>query len=285
MSAPITRHLVERAAERLQAGLSRAAAVAPPPADPPVASPAEAPAPVTAARRTLGLVTLMQADLQVGGHRRSRIAEEYMVFSAQLMRARQALAPTAAPPNLVMVTSTQPGEGKSFTAINLAASLAQNGHTGTVLIDGDPKRNSMTERLGISDLPGLFDMVADPGRAAADLILPTAIDNFAVLPIGDISEQQGFAGRAATLLHRLARQMPDRLLILDAPPCRATSDPSLWSSEVGQVVMVVEAARTQRHDLERAIALLQACPNIALMLNKTRFDLNPGFGAYGYYGA
>ena len=297
MTGPVQRHLIERAAERLGpasgvaapatpapsiggAGLSgrvaRQHADADVPSSPSMSGPPKPPA--------LSLSALQQADLEVGGSRRSRIAEEYMVLSAQLSRARQTLSLSPGRGNLLMVTSTQPGEGKSFTAMNLAASLAQNRHAQTVLVDGDPKRNSMTERLGLSDRPGLFDLVANPAIAAESLILPTAIAGFSVLPIGAIADQHGFAGRAAHVLHRLARRLPDQLLILDAPPCRATSDPSLWSSEVSQIVMVVEAARTQRPDLERALTLLAACPSIVLVLNKTRFDTSPGFGTYGYYG-
>ncbi len=75
------------------------------------------------------------------------------------------------------------------------------------------------------------------------------------------------------------------MLIFDAPPSLATSDPSTLSSHVTQIIVVVEAEQTQRRELEHTLDLLRACPNIALMLNKMRFGAPNAFGAYSYYGA
>lgn len=241
-----------------------------------------------ATRRTpdIGMAQLLQADLQVAGPRRTRISEEYAIFAAQLLRARAAGRPTGnVPDNLIMITSTQPGEGKSFTAINLAASLARHREQQVILVDGDPKRHSLSERLAVADRQGLFDLIGSPGMALESLMLTTAIDRLQVLSIGNRPDENAGADRMVTMLHRIARKFPNRLVILDAPPCRATSDPTVISADMGYTLLVVEAERTQRSDLERSIAMLSTCPNILLMLNKTRFDTGSAYGTYGYYGA
>ena len=239
----------------------------------------------------LDLAALAAAGLQIGGPRRSRISEEYQILSAQVARALAAPATGSperrdpAPANLLMVTSARPAEGKTFTALNLAASLASTRHKRTLLIDGDPKPNSLSALLQLSGRAGLFDLAVDPAVEMAGLIVPTVIDSMTVLPIGSLIEDANLTLKVATVLTAIARRYSDHLVVLDAPPCLATSDPSTLSSHVGQIVMVVEAERTQRRELERALDLVASCPNIALMLNKTRTAYSNNFGAYGYYGA
>jgi protein-tyrosine kinase len=283
-------HLVERAARRLGGDLAptapQAAVWRPAPPPPPTTEPVPGPDP--ADRRIVDMATLMQAGLQIGDSRRSRLSEEYQVFSAEVLRtgSTQAGQPgrQARPTNLVMITSARPGEGKSFTALNLAASLALTRRTATILIDGDPKRDSLAARLGLMDRSGLFDLAANPALPIADLLVPTAIEGMTVLPVGTFAEDHGISLQIAALLGRLARQFPDRVLILDTPPCLATSDASTLSTEVSQIVMVVEADRTQRPELEQSLNLVAQCPNIVLMLNKMRPRTTNAFGAYGYYG-
>ena len=86
------------------------------------------------------------------------------------------------------------------------------------------------------------------------------------------------------MVERLARQFRDHLIILDASPCLATSDPTVLAPLVRQIVMVVEAGRTHRAELLAALDMLKGCPNIALLLNKASLGTPHTFGAYHYQG-
>ena len=72
-------------------------------------------------------------------------------------------------------------------------------------------------------------------------------------------------------------------MILDAPPCLSTSDPAVLAPVVGQILFVVEADRTQRDEVEASLDLIQACPNIAMVLNKQQISSRFTFGAYSSY--
>ena len=199
------------------------------------------------------------------------------------MRRLQAPPRSGVPNNLIMITSSRPGEGKSFTAINLAAALARTRRLQTLLIDGDPKRESLSVKLGLADRQGLFDL-ADSSLPIRSLTVPTCIDGLSVMPIGTVVGAHEVTHHIAAAVDTLARDLPEHVLIVDAPPCLATSDASSLSPRVGHILMVVEAARIQRRDLEHSLGMLSACPSIALVLNKIRSGAFNEFGAYGYYG-
>jgi len=74
------------------------------------------------------------------------------------------------------------------------------------------------------------------------------------------------------------------MIILDTAPCLSTSDPSTLAPLVAAIVLVVEAERTQRTEVEAAVDLVRVCPNVTLMLNKARMTTSHTFGAYYYFG-
>jgi protein-tyrosine kinase len=184
-----------------------------------------------------------------------------------------------------MVTSARPGEGKSFTALNLAGSVALQGEHGVLLLDCDSKPESLCEALGLSDEPGLFELADNPRLDPGDVILPTEIEHLSILPAGQRHGRgSGLSNRGtAQLIQHVGRRYADRLLILDAAPCLSTSDPAALAAIVGQTLFVVEAERTQRDEVTGALDLLQACPLIMLLLNKVQVNNRYTFGAYSNY--
>ena len=246
------------------------------------------PAPVT-----LDLVSLERAGLVVGRKARTRISEEFRVSVGQILRSvRGSYTPGRGAGNLVMVTSARPGEGKSFTALNLAGSIAQHTQREVLLVDIDAKQNALSDQLGIGDRPGLIDLALTPSLRVEDTIVRTVIANLSVLPVGlrrlDSLEggAEGTVARPITaLIERLGRRYANHIIILDAPPCLSTSDPSTIAPLVGQIVMVVEAERTQRSEVLAALDLIKACPTITLMLNKIQVTTSYTFGAYHYFGS
>lgn len=248
----------------------------------PAREPAEPPA------RMLDMATLERGGLVIGRKSRTRISEEFRIAMGHILRTLQSSSNAGSgSANLVMVTSARPGEGKSFTALNLAGSLAQQNQREVLLVDVDAKQRPMTYELGLTDASGLLDLVANPALKVEDVIVRTAIPNLSFLPIGsrlpDNSEM--LASRpVGTIIERLGRRFANRLIILDAPPCLSTSDPSSLAPNVGQTLMVVEAERTQRNELEAALDLIKTCPVITLLLNKIQLTTSYTFGAYHYFG-
>ena len=325
MIAPKSAHLVERAAERLrQSGALEGSAAqllepererpltaaAPPPLPPPLRDETpsrmadavaadllvtDAPshdldelveAPTPPPRALIDMGGLARAGMFDWTHGRSRISEEFRLAQRQLLRTAFSPTSEAGLSNLLMVTSARPGEGKSFTALNLAGSVALQGDHHVLLIDSDAKRDSICQALSLADAPGLLDLAADPGIDASDVILPTEIENLSILPVGQERGRSSelFASREMTqLIQRLGRRYADRLLILDAAPCLSTSDPAALAPIVGQILFVVEAERTQRDEVEAALDLIQACPLIMLLLNKVQMSTRYTFGAYSNY--
>lgn len=214
---------------------------------------------------------------------RNRTAEEFRVAQVQILRTAFAPENAGTGANLVMITSARPGEGKSFTSLNLATSIARQRDREVVLVDVDAKQDSLGALLGLSNLPGILDLAAEPGGDAENYLVKTAFPKLSILPIGPQIERSAelFATRAmARIIRELGRRYADRVVILDAPPCLSSSDPSTMAPIVGQIVMIVEAGRTQREEVEASLDLIQACPRITLLLNKVQISTKHSFGAY-----
>lgn len=284
--------------------MSMAAALAPAlePVPPPVQQPAPLAAPPTVSQigtapeaerpdlvqgpPTIDAVALERGGMVDWSRTRSRISEEFRLVQRQILRA--AFGPGAEPgfSNLLMVTSARPGEGKSFTAVNLAGSIARQGDHHVLLVDADSKRDSFCYALGLAEMRGLLDLVANPKLDPSPLIVKTPIDRLSILPVGRERERSAelFSTKEMTrLIQSLGRRYADRLLVLDAPPCLSTSDPAVLAPVVGQILFVVEADRTQRDEVEASLDLIQACPNITLVLNKQQVSSRYTFGAYSSY--
>ena len=287
-------HLVERAVEAM-AGRGTAPPeplAAPPPPPPPVGpSPGPGPRPAQPPAAEIGLEALAAAGLVVApvGTMRSRLSEEIAVVQHSVLRTLKATRATDGRcPRIVLVTSARPGEGKTFVALNLAASLANSGARPVVLVDVDGKQGSISHLLGQENTPGLRMLAADSARPPASLLVPTAIKRLSFLSFGPLPESMpGIppGPLVVSALLRLAAALPEHLILLDTPPCLSTSDPGALAPVAGQVLMVVEAERTQRSEVEAALDMVDSCPTLQLVLNRAVLTANDTFGAYGGYGA
>lgn len=296
-------HLVERAAAYLRssAGLSADIGNDLPPVTPstgasPTAYAADRvngatvlPAPLQAASETsaiarVDLEALLRAGLSVAGQQRSRIAEECHIVVDQVLRSLRSARNTTAHANLMLVTSARPGEGKTFAALNLAASIVQNDHNEVLLVDMDGKTESMTSQLGLKDAPGLLNLAADPSLRIDNLVVRTAMDGLLYLPTGSRGlpglEGGGMTRSVSAAIERVARRFPRHIVVLDCAPCLSSSDPIALAPLVAQIVLVVEAERTQRNEIESSLDLVRACPNVMLLLNKARMVTGANFGSY-----
>ncbi|MGC9270226.1 P-loop NTPase [Acidiphilium sp.] len=225
---------------------------------------------------------LEDAGMVVARGRRDQAGEEFRIVRQHILQSMsQSTSATGgkadgtgvACPNVVMVTSAKHGEGKSFTALNLATILAEGGDRPVVLIDADIGSNSLSRHFGMQTHPGLLDVAVSPRQLASTVTIPAEPDNLSFIPIGGGADQDGRGDLSSrqpvkTLIERLAGQFRDSILVVDSPACLSNSDPMELASVVGQIVLVVEAGQTRRKDVEGALDLIEACPNISLVLNR-----------------
>jgi receptor protein-tyrosine kinase len=235
---------------------------------------------------SLNLAKLGQQGFLTPDSPRSQLADEFRVIKRPLLN--NATGKSAGPierANLVMVTSSLPGEGKTFTAINLALSLATELDTTVLLVDADVARPSVLSRLGLPSSRGLLDVLTDAELDLADVLLRTNIEKLSILPAGtpSIRATELLASDAMnSLLEELASRYADRILIFDAPPLLPSTESRVLATHMGQVVLVVEAERTSQHSVSQALATLESCPVVMTLLNKVpRSEVG---SYYGYYG-
>jgi protein-tyrosine kinase len=215
----------------------------------------------------------------------NRTMEEFRLIKRTVVeRADKAQTEGAANANLVMVTSTREGEGKTFVALNLAFSLAADPDRSVILIDADPAKSSVAHLLGLQVEHGLTDLLQDGAVDLDDVVLPTSIAGLSIVPSGHhhaLAAELFASDRMGTLLHILGRTAPHAIVILDAPPVLATSEASALARHVDQAVLVIEADKTSRAAIGEALNLIAMCPHIGLVLNKARFRFGAvRFGAY-----
>lgn len=236
----------------------------------------------------LNLVRLHKEGFLTPQNQRSLIAEEYRIIKRPLLRA--AFDHANDPANLnhvVMVTSARPDEGKTFTAVNLAMSVATERDLFVLLIDCDIRRMGLSKKLGLADRKGLMDVLMDPGLTVADVLLRTNIPNLAIIPSGQPVEAatEVFASaKMSVLVDDIATRYQDRFIIFDAPPVLASSEPGVLAVHVGQTVMVVHANETSKRAIAQSIPLVNGCPNVHFVLNRVTLAAGPDrFGYYGTY--
>ncbi|MDD5390750.1 MAG: XrtA-associated tyrosine autokinase [Gallionellaceae bacterium] len=218
---------------------------------------------------------------------RSKIAEEYRLIKRPLLanafghggveRVRNG--------NLIMVTSSLPGEGKTFTAISLAISMATELEHTVLLIDADVSKSSVMKNLGLKAKRGLIDVLQNPDLPLSDVLIKTNIAKLTVLPAGDsISHATELLASSSmkNFVRDIASRYPDRIVIFDTPPLLSTSEASVLATYMGQIVFVVEAERTPQDAITDALAHLADCEHVGLVLNKFASGGNSGDYGYGY---
>lgn len=186
--------------------------------------------------------------------------------------------------NLIMVTSALPGEGKTFTAINLAISIAMELDHTVLLVDADVARPSVLRTLGLKSQAGLMDILLDAKLDVADVLLKTNIDTLSILPAGKSHRHatELLASQTmSSLLDEIASRYPDRIVIFDSPPLLLTTEARVLASQMGQIVVVVEAETTTMNAVKNALSQLETCTNVNLVYNKAKSF--PGQENYGYY--
>ena len=265
---------------RAKPELATAPASAPPSPAPP------APAIIPARHGSIDADALAARGMIVPGGPVTGIAEEYRIVKRELIRAITGgpARPMLARGHRILIASANPGEGKTFCAVNLALSLAAEADFDVVLIDGDIAKPSIVKTLGLTDGPGLMDALADPRLPLGDCLIQTDLPRLKVMPAGQPTSGDTellASARTEALLTSLEAGAPGRIILIDSPPILAASPGAVLAGHVGQLVMVVRADTTLEASVRDAVGLVSACPHIQLLLNGVKFSASGRrFGTY-----
>jgi protein-tyrosine kinase len=240
------------------------------------------PATATSQQIDLDLARLAAAGFITTNAPGSLTAEEFRVIKRPLLANVVGSAAPIRNANLIMVTSSLPGEGKTFTAINLAMSIAMELDRTVLLVDADVARPSLPRVLGLPQRKGLLDVLQDKSLKLSDVLLRTNVDKLTILPAGthDVHATELLASEVmGRLLNDIARRYSDRIIIFDSPPLLLTTEARVLATRMGQIVFVVRAEETPQNAVKDAVATIESCPVKLMVLNQAR---NVGNAAYGY---
>jgi protein-tyrosine kinase len=228
----------------------------------------------------IDLAQLQEAGIPTPHGGRTRVLDEYRLIKRAVLN-NAAAASQEKHFNLVMVTSAQPGEGKTFTALSLAMSVVAD--VPVLLVDLDVVKQESFRRLGIRSEFGVIDVLAG-GTTLPQVLLETDVPRLSVLPAGGDHPlaHELMAGREMQdLMSYLSKMYHNGLVIFDLAPVLASADASVLAANVGQVILVIEANRTGRASIEQTLSLLQGCKRISLLLNKVEAsELIDQYGTY-----
>jgi protein-tyrosine kinase len=189
--------------------------------------------------------------------------------------------------HVVMLASALPAEGKTFTTINLALSLALEKDMEVLLVDADVAKPHISRIFGIENERGLIDLLVDPSLRASQLILRTDVPGLSILPAGkpiETATELLASARMAEIVQQLAAPDGRRLVLFDSPPLLLTTESRVLATSAGQVVLVVRAESTSRQAVMDAIAAIGEETPVSLILNQTNTPASSGYYGYGQYG-
>lgn len=209
--------------------------------------------------------------------------------SVRRLRSGLLISRSGSPPQVLLVSSASPGEGKSTVALNLAASLSQFDKK-VLLVEGDMRRPVLRRRLGLEGTDGLSSLLS--GQEVATGILPVPNNpNLHFLPGGPVPPYP------AELLgsHRMQMLMEEwraefDFIVMDSPPVLPVTDAQILAGVADAIVLMARVGYTTRPALERAYKLLlmhrkdPARPAIGVVLNFVSQRSSAYYGYYGYYG-
>jgi protein-tyrosine kinase len=189
--------------------------------------------------------------------------------------------------NLILVTGSIPGEGKTYTAINLALSMASEQDHTVLLVDCDVMRYGTSRTLGIAGRPGLVDILESDDLSVGDVILRTDIPELSVISSGkqhDYVTELLASQKMSDLVMEISERYDDRIVILEGPPLLPTPQAQVLTGLVGQVVFVIEAGKTPQSAVKEALEMIPEEQATGLVMNKSEGISSRSSYYYGYYG-
>lgn len=230
--------------------------------------------------------TLRAAGLLPPEEDMNQLARQYREIKHPLVaKAIGRGAPRVPNGYLIMIASAMTGEGKSFTAVNLALSLAREKDIRVLLVDADVAKPQLSHVLGLGDAPGLLDALRDGDLDVETLIHPTDVPTLSFLSAGG-SPEEATELLASSRMQQLAALLGEndgaRIVVFDSPPLLQTTESSALTHLAGQIVVVVRAEWTPQPVLLDALKILEGHPGVSLVLNQSAHTVTSSY--YYYYG-
>jgi exopolysaccharide/PEP-CTERM locus tyrosine autokinase len=185
---------------------------------------------------------------------------------------------------LILVSSALPGDGKTFTSINLAFSMARERDVSVLLVDADAPRGRVSEVFGLRGERGLLDALSDTSVRVDSLIVETDVPGLQILPVGRFVEgaTELFAStRMEEVAARIGIRDPRRLVLMDSAPLLVSSEGRALLRIPGQVILVARCGVTPRHAIAEAVALVDKSKIQGVVLNQAS-AMGGGYYNYGY---
>ena len=224
--------------------------------------------------------------ISVNGNRK-QINEEYREIKRKLLaNAFGSLSKTLHNPNIIMVTSSRPSEGKTFTATNLAMSIASEQDKTVLLVDADVLKPNVLNTLGLERRKGLMEYLTGDVGDISDVLYPTNIDKLKIIPAGKshhLSTELLASQKMHETVDEFANRYPDRIVIFDTPPLIGINESAILANFAGQAVVVVEEGKAKISDVKMSVERLNPDMAIGFVVNKSVHNDTDGSGYYGYY--
>jgi len=230
---------------------------------------------------------LRAAELLPAVSEERRLAHEYRQIKRPLIaNAFGRGVPQLPRGQVLLVASALPGDGKTFTSINLALSLALEKDVSVLLIDADVAKPHVSRMFNVTNEIGLLDVIRDQSIDIESVVLPTDVEGLEIMPAGIGSENATellASSRMDAIVAQLTARDPNRIVLLDSPPLLLTSESRVLCSVAGQAVLVVSAGNTPQQAVLDAISHIGEGRFIGLVLNQCSSRHHTG-GYYNYYG-
>ena len=240
----------------------------------------------TASEVSLNYARLREAKIALPDDRNSITFNEFRGIKRKLLPLAANRRNDHRIQNVVMVSSALPGEGKTFTSLNLAVTLAAEKNLNVILVDGDVIRSSVGRYFNGQSGRGLLDLFGNSSMKMDEVLHKCQdVPNLHVLFAGsqnDAAPEMFASARMAEICDQLSRRFVNCIVIIDSPPVLATSEPTALVTHMDHLIMVVAAGRASNHQLETALSSLSSCRSIYLMFNKAPKWQRPSQGYYYY---
>jgi exopolysaccharide/PEP-CTERM locus tyrosine autokinase len=183
---------------------------------------------------------------------------------------------------LIMMASALAGEGKTYTAANLALSLTLEPDYTVLLVDADIIKPNLTRLFGLIDYPGIMDSAVDVKLDIESAIVSTSIPGLSILPAGRANDNatEYFASVHMAQVFEQLLATPNRIVVVDSLPLLLTTEARSLLPHAGQVLLVVRAESTPRNAVLQALNLMPEETNVKLLLNA--IERSPLSEYYGY---
>jgi succinoglycan biosynthesis transport protein ExoP len=222
--------------------------------------------------------------LEVLNHTTSALTESF-----RALRTATLLSVPIRPPQTILVTSSNAGEGKTTTAVNLALAFAQQ-QGEVLLIDCDLRKPGVARALSLENERGLSNVLAGRDPLESSLQRFEGLPNLSALTSGPLPPNPAellSSARMAEILGELQRRF--RHIVIDSPPLLMVTDGTILSTLADGVILVVESGLTPRKAVMRSCRVLQSAGAkiLGVALNKVDLRYDGYYGPYyygGYYG-